>query len=493
MPALSVSCVVMAAINFCVAIFYFFMFLKRPLNKEALPFAVLCLFVAFYDVLCAGRYNSHSVVAGASWQRLQLYMVFIISMSMNWFVGVFTEREESRAIKLFNGLLLAVLIVTLFVRPEFYISAALPAIKHINVMNVLKTTCFEAEIGILGKVEFFLAMTACGYLFYIVIDYYRKKRRGVVLVVAVGLFVCSISSFNDMLMAMQFYSSFYISEYGFFIFVIGMAYTLLNNFVDIQTEFEKLNIGLEQKIRERTLEIEKIHTQLLQSEKMAIVGQLTGGLAHEINNPVGVILGFSQAITKRIKEDDPMYMPLKSIEREAIRCKKLIAELLLFSRSGKVYFEKIQINEIIEETIGFVGVQAGDKKIEIVKRYDCNLPKVAINKNQIQQIIVNICNNAFDAMPDGGKLIIATRKAENLVAMEITDTGTGMTEEVKEHIFEPFFTTKEVGKGTGLGLSLCYEIIQKHNGSIEVISEVNKGTTFIVKLPVDQTGHEKLK
>ncbi|MFN3966646.1 MAG: ATP-binding protein [Endomicrobiia bacterium] len=251
---------------------------------------------------------------------------------------------------------------------------------------------------------------------------------------------------------------------------------------------------LEQKVEERTRELKESHAPLIQISKMAAVGQLAGGVAHELNNPIGVILGFAQLVAKDLKEDNPLYMPLKSIEREAIRCKKLISDLLTFSRVGKTEKEKADINELIEQTLSLISAQAKVKGVEIIKEYGENLPQIMVNKNQIQQVIINLCNNAIDAMPEGGKLTIKTEspsyppfsKEEEVGFIEITvsDTGIGMSEEVKKRIFEPFFTTKEVGKGTGLGLSLVYEIVQKHNGKIEVESEVGKGTTFKIMLPV---------
>ncbi|OGS45949.1 MAG: hypothetical protein A2539_06445 [Elusimicrobia bacterium RIFOXYD2_FULL_34_15] len=252
-------------------------------------------------------------------------------------------------------------------------------------------------------------------------------------------------------------------------------------------------------------EKEKLQAQLLQSEKMAAVGQLAGGVAHEINNPMGVILGFAQSVVKMVKEGDSLYIPLKSIEREAIRCKKLVSNLLTFSRIDDKVKDKADINVLIDDTISLVEAHAKIKNIEIIKRYVPDLPQIEINKNQIEQVIVNLCNNAMDAMPEGGTITITTSQIDadlnapacrqaginadkKYIIISISDTGVGMSEEVKKHVFEPFYTTKEVGKGTGLGLSICYEIIKKHNGTIEVESEVGKGTTFVVKLPVKVAG-----
>ncbi len=251
-------------------------------------------------------------------------------------------------------------------------------------------------------------------------------------------------------------------------------------------------------------EKQRLAAQLLQAGKMAALGQLAGGIAHEINNPIAVILGFAQGLVKRIKEDDFFSMPLKSIEREASRCKKLVGDLLTFSRVGKTQAESVDLNRTIDETLSLIETKSKMQNIEIVRNYSNDLPSLTVNKNQIQQVIMNLCSNAVDALPGGGKITISTKLKDkggvdgdlqmrdegrlsdrNFVEIVVADNGEGMSLEVKQRIFEPFFTTKEVGKGTGLGLSLCYEIIKKHNGGIEVESEAGKGTTFLIKLPTN--------
>ncbi|HEX3043521.1 MAG TPA: ATP-binding protein [Bacillota bacterium] len=248
-----------------------------------------------------------------------------------------------------------------------------------------------------------------------------------------------------------------------------------------------------QELQDAYGKLQTIQAQLIQNEKMAAVGLLAGGVAHEINNPMGVILGFAQSIAKRISETDPLYLPLRSIEREAERCKNLVNNLLTFSRAGKTQAELMDVNGVIDQTLSLIETQTKVKNIEIVKKYEPNLPQIMANKNQLQQVILNICNNAIDAIdanpiPDSAR-VITIDTGNNVTQIEITisDTGHGMTEAVKNHLFEPFFTTKEVGKGTGLGLSLCYEIIRKHQGILEVESEAGKGSTFIIKLPINET------
>ncbi len=235
-------------------------------------------------------------------------------------------------------------------------------------------------------------------------------------------------------------------------------------------------------------ERKRLENMMLQSEKMAAVGQLAGGVAHEINNPLGVILGFSQSLVKRLQPGDPYEMPLKSIEREAVRCKNLVQDLLTFSRTSKADREDIDLSEAIEGALSLVMAQSKVKNITVEKDLASGLPKVYANKNQMQQVIVNLCNNAMDAMPNGGNLFLRTRSAfkdgKSGVDIQVQDSGQGIPKDIQAKIFEPFFTTKEVGKGTGLGLSLVYEIVQKHSGFIELESEAGKGTIFTVYVPV---------
>ena len=228
--------------------------------------------------------------------------------------------------------------------------------------------------------------------------------------------------------------------------------------------------------------------RLEQAEKLAAVGQLAGGVAHEINNPLGVILGFAQGIVKRIKPGDSLEMPVRSIEREAQRCKHFVEDLLTFSRVDKTEKEEVDVNQAIAGALSLVMAQGKVRDVELVKDFQTDLPKILGNKNQIQQVIVNLSNNAMDAMSEGGKLSLRTWETSvegnDLIAIEVKDTGRGISPEIQPRIFEPFLTSKEVGQGTGLGLSLVYEIIQKHDGKICVESEVGKGTTFFITLPI---------
>lgn len=234
--------------------------------------------------------------------------------------------------------------------------------------------------------------------------------------------------------------------------------------------------------------LEKYTNEIELSKKMAAVGRLAAGVAHEINNPMTSILGFSQIIINKINETDPLYIPLKTIENEALRCKKLVTDLLAYSRTSKDEFEKCDINVLVNDTLSILKNQAKIMKIGFIEQFYSQPLVLMINKSKIQQVIINICGNAIDAMGSGGIITVATGKTNinnaDYMELNISDTGSGIPVEIIGRIFEPFFTTKDVGKGTGLGLSLCYEIIKSHKGTIGVKSEIGKGTAFTVRLPL---------
>ena len=253
-------------------------------------------------------------------------------------------------------------------------------------------------------------------------------------------------------------------------------------------EVKVLNEELEQKVRERTRELEEAQAKLIQSEKLASIGQLAAGVAHEINNPLGVILGFSQVIMKKLPEDDALRTPLLSIEREGLRCKKIIQGLLDFSRSTTPTLQPVNLNDVVESACELFEYQITVNNVKLTKGFAPDLPEIQADLNQLQQVFSNLIINAYHAMPKGGELRITTRAVGGRVQAIFADTGVGISPDNLKRIFDPFFTTKEVGKGTGLGLSVSHGIVESHGGTIEVESQVDRGTTFVVSLPVNREG-----
>ncbi len=256
--------------------------------------------------------------------------------------------------------------------------------------------------------------------------------------------------------------------------------------VEYVTKKAKLEEGLRRAYRE----LRATQEQLVQSGKMAAVGRLAGGVAHELNNPLGGILGFTQAALLDTKENEPRYKDLKAIEEAALHCKGIVSGLLNFSRQTKGEFKEADVNKTIEATLALVDHQTKLQNIEIVKNLSPKLSKVTGNFNQLQQVFLNMVTNARDAMPHGGKIFITTRNIARGKKVEATflDTGSGIPEEHMDKLFEPFFTTKEPGKGVGLGLSVTYGIVKDHGGEIEVRNRKGAGAEFRIILPTRRIG-----
>ncbi len=226
--------------------------------------------------------------------------------------------------------------------------------------------------------------------------------------------------------------------------------------------------------------------QLIQSEKLSAVGEFVAGVAHELNNPLAAVMGFSEML--READVDAKYRrQLDLIFKAAQRCQKIVQSLLSFARRHQTERKPVSANELIEAVLEIVAYPLRTSNVEVVTRLQPNLPAVLADGHQIQQVLLNIINNARQAIEGhqrSGQIKITTEAAESNVRITIQDNGPGISEENMRRIFDPFFTTKEVGKGTGLGLSLCYGIIKEHGGNITPISKPGEGATFVIELPI---------
>jgi two-component system, NtrC family, sensor kinase len=223
--------------------------------------------------------------------------------------------------------------------------------------------------------------------------------------------------------------------------------------------------------------------QIGRSEQLASVGRLAAGVAHEINNPLTGVLAFADMLREKENMDDQDREDLDLIVRETKRAREIVRGLLDFARETPSQKVELAINDLLRETTRLLGKREAFQNIFIVEALEDNLPSVYGDKNQLQQVLVNLCLNACQAMPNGGTLMVASHCADGRVVVEVTDTGCGIKREHLDKIFEPFFTTKPVGKGTGLGLSVTYGIVQQHGGTLEVESQEGKGSTFRITLP----------
>ncbi len=242
---------------------------------------------------------------------------------------------------------------------------------------------------------------------------------------------------------------------------------------------------LEHRVQERTQELQRVQDQLIRAGKMAAIGELAAGVAHEINNPLTGVLTFSSLMLKKVDENHPWKKDLENIVQQTTRCRNIVRGLLDFARQRKPDKKEWDVHRLIEQTLTLVEKQAPFQNIKIKKEFNPSIPLLFVDGDQIQQVFMNIILNAADAMTEnGGTLTIQTALQDGMATVAFTDTGCGIPKEHLPKLFDPFFTTKQTGKGTGLGLAISYGIIQSHNGDIEVESEVGKGSTFRVKLPV---------
>ena len=241
-------------------------------------------------------------------------------------------------------------------------------------------------------------------------------------------------------------------------------------------------------LRERDEKLKEFATRkIMESERLALIGQLAANVAHELNNPLQGIVAYSHLLLEKMPETDSDRGFVQKIVTQANRCTQIIRGLLDFSRQRKPMKQPSNVNSILQECLSLVENQVLFQNIQITKDFYLNLPLVVIDPSQIQQVFINMLVNAAEAMDGNGALKLATRfdPIQNCVEVEFSDTGHGIREENLERIFDPFFTTKDVGHGTGLGLAISYGIVKEHRGVISVESQVDKGTTFVVRLPLN--------
>ena len=259
-------------------------------------------------------------------------------------------------------------------------------------------------------------------------------------------------------------------------------------------EEEELTRRLEHMVQDRTRQLKETHEKLLHQDKMSSLGKLSASVVHEINNPIAGILNLIMLMKRILSEDgvkqkeiDQFKHYLDLMENETRRTSRIVSNLLAFARQSKMAPKRLSVNQLIEKTLFLNSNLLKIDGVKVATKLDPNLPDLLGSEDQLQQVFMNLMSNAAEAMEsNGGKLTIATKHLlrEDKLQINFKDSGPGIPEDDIPKLFEPFFTTKKKGKGVGLGLSVAYGIIQEHDGSIYVKSEVGQGTTFQVKLPL---------
>ncbi len=257
-----------------------------------------------------------------------------------------------------------------------------------------------------------------------------------------------------------------------------------------EDDAEVATIGFFHDLREKIRmqkELEKTQIQLLQAEKMASLGKLAAGVAHQLNNPLGGIILFTKLIMEEYDLEPEVFQDLDRILKDAQRCRDTVKELLEFARQSRQEMRPADINKAISRTLFLLENQPLFQNVEIVRQLDPLLPMVPADIQQLNHVFMNIILNSAQAMGGNGKLTVATSLTaeKNIVRIEISDTGSGIPEDILPHIFDPFFTTKEEGEGTGLGLSLVYRIVEDHGGKITAGNKSGQGAEFIIELKIE--------
>ncbi|MBI5576210.1 MAG: HAMP domain-containing protein [Deltaproteobacteria bacterium] len=267
---------------------------------------------------------------------------------------------------------------------------------------------------------------------------------------------------------------------------------------DAMGEISEWNRMLENRVEEKTEELEKIHRRMVEVEKLAAMGQLAAGVAHELNNPLSGIMGYSEIALELYRNRPPeqvtpqeiakMISYFSQIDALSQRCRTIILDMLKFARQHTEEFRDINLSEVVRETLLFLDKQLSHANVKVNTELAGDLPFIRGNGMQLQQVFTNLILNAVQAMPGGGTLDVRTRRNGDAVEAEFVDHGMGIDPKLVHRIFEPFFTTKPVGKGTGLGLSVSYGIVKHHGGEIRVSSDPGKGSTFLVVIPLHPQG-----
>ena len=248
-------------------------------------------------------------------------------------------------------------------------------------------------------------------------------------------------------------------------------------------------IGLIVERRETERDRSRLQDQLRHADRLATIGQLAAGVAHEINEPLSSILGFAQLASKACELPSHVGEDVEKIVTASLHAREIIKKLMLFARQTPPMKTQVNLNQVIEEGLYFLESRCAKAGIELVRSISPDVPEIIADPGQITQVLVNLAVNSLQAMPNGGKLTIMTQVTNDHVCLVVKDTGIGMSEEVKRQIFLPFFTTKEISEGTGLGLAVVHGIVTSHRGTITVESAIGSGTRFEIELPI-RMSHE---
>jgi signal transduction histidine kinase len=272
---------------------------------------------------------------------------------------------------------------------------------------------------------------------------------------------------------------------------IGELSVTFNDMAGVIKEDREAIENTNKELSQANIELKELQEQLLKSERLAALGQLAAGISHEIDNPIGIILGYAEYIKSELEDASPINDEIDSIINESKRCRRIVGGLLNFAKTSPSHIEEYDLNDIAKETVSAVSLQSLFKLIKIKEDYDHDIPTIMLDRDKIKQVLINLLINAAQAIEDEGEIAVSTKLTEKegkrFIDLYISDTGAGIAQKDLGRIFDPFFTTKTHGKGTGLGLSICQKLIEEQKGTIFVESNEKEGTTFTITFPVEVT------
>ncbi|MEN6537115.1 MAG: ATP-binding protein, partial [Bryobacteraceae bacterium] len=322
----------------------------------------------------------------------------------------------------------------------------------------------------------FFALATAGFILIIVVTYYEIQQ----VTRPIGEMVAATRNIT----AGRFDQEVRTNSVGELALLAASFNTMLQSLRQMRSDLEEWGRTLEEKVRKRSEELVAMRARVEQAERLASLGKLAAGVAHEINNPLGGIMALTALSLEDMKPDDPNRENMEEVLRQSERCRDIVRGLLEFSRQSEAHMELVDLNKVLNDTVALLERQALFFNINIVRNIEPLLPPVMADRSQLQQLFMNILMNAVQAMNERGTVTLVTgRNGSGQVEVSISDTGVGIPPDKIDRIFDPFYTTKPIDQGTGLGLSIAYGIVTRHGGTISAESEMGKGSTFTIRLP----------
>jgi len=345
---------------------------------------------------------------------------------------------------------------------------------HVSVLERLYTSTRNRVI------LWFFAIATAGFLLIIVVTDYMVRQ----ITRPIGEIVAATRN----LAAGRFDHEVKVDRQGEIALLAQSFNQMLRNLRQMKADLEEWGRTLEDKVQQRTEQLVAMQNRVAQSEKLASIGMLAAGVAHEINNPLGGILSLTALALEDLPPEEPCRQNLEEVVRQSERCREIVKGLLEFSRQQEAGSDLTDVRQVIDETLSLMTKQSLFFNVNVKKRYGEPVPMVPADHSQLQQVFMNIIMNSVQAMDAQGVLTVEVEAMEDSrVQIRISDTGCGIPDAYVDKVFDPFYTTKPEGEGTGLGLSIAYGIITRHNGTIAVDSKVGEGTVFTIRLPGSPT------